>query len=71
MRKNFLKFVNDFESESGLRFGSWSGYDPKKIGSAIKFINENGTEGIKKDLERLKITANNICNKINSVLESI
>ena len=65
------KIVTEFEEHSGLRFGTWGGYEPKKIGSAVKFINENGTEGIKKDLEQLEITATNICNKIKQVLEAL
>lgn len=68
--ENLQSIISEFEESSGVKLSGWShhSYPPKKVGEAIKFISNGGIEEIKKDLERLKITANKICEKINSTL---
>lgn len=67
--KELIVIVDEFEKSSGLKFGSWDGHKPDQIGETVKFVLNGGTEQIKKDLERLKVTADFISSKINSAMD--
>ena len=66
-----IDIVSEFEKSSGIKFGSWGGYKPEKVGKAVKFINDGGVDGIKKDLERLLTASENIFKRISSVLTEL
>lgn len=61
--------VKTFEETSGLEITGWK-YNPKKIGAAVKFINEGGMPSLHKDLLNLKRAAEYICKKVSEGLES-
>lgn len=53
--ESLQKNVIEFEAESGIRINErrWMFDDPKKMGSAVKFIVDGGADRMKKDLELL------------------
>lgn len=63
-----ITIVKDFEEGSGLKFGTWGLHEPKKVGEAVKFIHNGGTEKIQKDLQRLRVTSESIFKAIDSAL---
>lgn len=66
---NLQKLILDFEDASGIKIDAWE--DPIKIGEAVRFVRGGGTERIRKDLERLKLTADGIADRINQAIESM
>lgn len=65
--KELRQHVDDFEVASGIKIDRWGGN--KKIGDAVRFIQNGGTQNIEESLLRLKEQAERICKQINSALE--
>lgn len=63
------KSVLEFEQASGLTITGWRP-NPKKMGSAVKFIEEGGMPKLHKELTRLKATADFICKTIAEGLQA-
>lgn len=66
------KSVKEFKEASGidLDVSRWSLNDPKKIGAAVRFILDGGTEQFTKQLQALEKTANNIVGQISHELKN-
>ena len=64
-----------FENIAGVKFldrhnwGRWYFENPKIIGQAVNYLNQNGMDGIKSQLEQLKIKASKILENIETVLK--
>ena len=58
--------VDEFEKASGIQIRSYErwGFDPTKMGEAVKFIRNGGSDKIAEDLKKLESTAENIKNSI-------
>ena len=68
--ESFKKTISTFEEAAGVQFGSWGPYRPEIIGKTVKFISENGVDGVKNELTRLQTIAQEILNKITKTLET-
>ena len=64
--------VDEFEKASGVQIRSYErwGFDPTKMGEALKFIRNGGPEKITEDLKKLEYTAENIKNSITHGLQT-
>lgn len=67
--KGLREQVKQFEEASGINISSRYWHNNKKIGEAVKFIEEGGTESISNNLNILKRQADEICSQINKALE--
>lgn len=65
--------IREFNEASGieLRDERWYGPSSTKIGAAVKFIQDGGSERIKKELANLQIEAKSIVSKIESGIKAL
>lgn len=69
--KELQNKIREFEQHSGISISYRWGNDPKKVGEAVKFILDGGTERIKIELTNLKTQAENIVKKLDITSLSI
>ncbi|PCJ55982.1 MAG: hypothetical protein COA79_20445 [Planctomycetota bacterium] len=72
--KDLKEGIAIFEKESGVKFPRYARFgnpSAKHIGQAVKFIQNGGDEGAKKELLRLETIAQNVLNKISAGLEPL
>jgi hypothetical protein len=68
-----ITLIRDFKEASGIdleHYPRWQ-TSPKKIGDAVKFIEQGGADTIKKELLQLEKTAFEIVEKITKTLKSL
>jgi hypothetical protein len=72
-RDDYAKVLSEFRKASGINLGfdRWDNEQPRKLGEAVKFIQNGGTESLKSELLRLEETAKKVLNKIGEGLISI
>lgn len=64
------KRQRDFEEASGLRFGSWGPFDPKKLGAAMKLIADGEAKNIEKELLGMRNVAETVLAKIKEAIKT-
>lgn len=69
--EEYISIIKDFEKESGIEFNRWTHYEPAKIGKAVKFIHDGGTNQLVKELEIIKSRVESILNSVNNAVDTL
>ena len=67
-----LNVAEKFKEKTGINLNNWAWRDnPEKLGEIVRFINDGGTQQIKKELIELEENAKNIVTKISTHIQNL